>query len=139
MSTAPIITPADVEGIPKYFEIVKAKTRGGGIYDACGKCGAGLQTGTMRHKERIELARVASKHILDPIMLFSELLTAYEEKNGVEFSLAEIGAAVRLLALGGMADMMMAGTARHVDSDTAWCIMEDWQESAEEYRKGGAA
>jgi hypothetical protein len=84
-------------------------------------------------KARIKMANTVCEHILDPIMLFSEVLTTYNESKGAQFTLKEIGAAVRLLALGGMADMLMCGSSRYIDGDTLRHVLKDWIEIEEEY------
>jgi hypothetical protein len=94
-------------------------------------------------KARMETADEVFKRILDPIMLFSELLTVYDEGcdsgRGVIFNTAEIGAAVRLLALGGMTDLLMGGRSRHVDGDSLKSVLRDWLEIDEECQTGGAS
>jgi len=80
-------------------------------------------------KERIAMARDVFESILNPLMLFSEVLTAYDQSEGVELDLADIGAAVRLFALGGMVDMMMGGTVRHIQADGLYSVLKDWMEA----------
>jgi hypothetical protein len=89
-------------------------------------------------KAQIKEAHGVFKRILDPLMLFSEILVAYgESKGNAEFTTEEIAAAVRLLALGGYADLMSFGRSRYTFGEGLKDAFEEWLECAKEW-EGGA-
>lgn len=76
---------------------------------------------------QIKEAHGVFKRILDPLMLFSELLAAYEESEGSpDFTPAEIAAALRLLTLGGYADLMTFGASRYTYGEPLKSMIEEW-------------
>ena len=90
-------------------------------------------------KAQIKEAHGVFKRILDPLMLFSELLAAYGESKGTaDFTPAEIAATVRLLALGGYADLMTFGASRYHYGDALKSAFAEWLECAGKW-EGGAA
>lgn len=88
---------------------------------------------------QIKQAHGVFKRILDPLMLFSELLAAYDESEGTaEFTPADIAAAVRLITLGGYADLMTFGITRYHYGEPLKTIFGEWLECAKEW-EGGAS
>jgi len=61
-------------------------------------------------KERFEVTELVGTHILDPIMVFTEFLRGYDQEKGVAFNSQEISAILRLLVLGGYAEMKTYST-----------------------------
>ena len=89
-------------------------------------------------KDRIEMANMVSKHILDPMMSFAELVRGYDQGNGIDFNMEEISDILRLLVIGGHIEMMTycidGGSLSHI----TWnCIEEEVRKWAD-MTEGGA-
>ena len=67
-------------------------------------------------KDRIEIAALVGEHILDPIMSFAELVRGYDSRKGINFTLDEISRVLRLLVIGGHAEMKLYGV-----TGDSWC------------------
>ena len=85
-------------------------------------------------KERVEMATLVSEHILDPIMSFAELVRGYDEKTGIGFEHEEITAVLRLLVLGGHAELktycVTGGHWCHISGTSLNKEWKEWLEAA---------
>ena len=82
-------------------------------------------------------ARRGVRDVLDPILLFAELLRGYDESR-MDFNMAEIGAVIRLLALGGLAQTLTHGGFDYMYSDCLKTSLREFDEACKEHQ-GGAS
>ena len=89
-------------------------------------------------KERIKTHAHVNEMILNPIMLFAELLRGNKEEKGMSFDMDEIGAVIRLLALGGLAQTMTHGHFYYADSDVLEVMFKDFAAAVRRHKDGAA-
>ena len=87
-------------------------------------------------KERIKVNAEVSEMILDPIMLFAELLRGYNEKDRMQFNPAEIGAVIRLLALGGLVQTLTHGNCDFIDREVLESMLDDFADAVSRHKDG---
>jgi hypothetical protein len=84
-------------------------------------------------KERIEMTRLAWRHILDPILTFSELIKGYDSRGRIDLTLEEVSDVLRLLVLGGYTESKMHCTIGdslcHTCGDALEKELENWDGS----------
>jgi hypothetical protein len=83
-------------------------------------------------KARVEMTRDVWKHIVDPLMLFAELVRGYDHKRGADLTMEEISSVLRLLALGAYTEpkfgcgwggsMTQVSCERQEDAARQWVV-----------------
>ena len=99
----------------------------------------------LTEEESMKLMVNVRKHVLDPIMSFAQLLTEHSVSTHEDhdFTTEETGAILRLLVLGGYAELRVFGCALaapcdYADSDYFEMIDRHWARISERM-KGGEA
>ena len=82
-------------------------------------------------KERVQIITDVWKHILDPLVTFTEIIREHDQvENGVDFSAADVSAIMRLLLLGCYSETKFyasyGGSLPHFSADVLECALEDW-------------
>ena len=97
-------------------------------------------------KERIEMASKVQKRVLDPFMIFAQLIKGYNRRKGdmetAELSITEISVVLRLLVIGGHMELRSHcvgnGGEDFVPSDYLETILEEWAKDIKKLAEGEA-